>query len=151
MGECGVGPKPTVRLVPQQGKWLTHSSGELKRNREDADKSKDQARHQASYGQPHTVASNEFRHFSPPSCSKKRRRGARGSPPVAPAVPKPIGIDTPGPNPPSANPRRFVRSHMQNAGFATHTDYLDPYNDSAGIGLLSDGGNHGLIQETPRL
>ena len=37
----------------------------LKRNREDAYKSKDQARHQASHRQSSTIASHQFRHFSP--------------------------------------------------------------------------------------
>jgi hypothetical protein len=93
------------RLLPQQVRRRTCSASELKRNCDQHDKSKDQERPQASHCQSGTIASDQFRHFSPPSSP-----GIGGSSPrAAPALPKPGGIDTPGPAQPSFNARTLSR------------------------------------------
>ena len=98
-----------VRLPLQLVRWLTCSASELKRNCDQHDKSKDQERHQGSHCQSGTIASDQFRHFSPPSSPAKRRRSGGSSPRAAPALPKPGGIDTPGPAQPSFNARTLSR------------------------------------------
>ena len=50
----------------------------------------------------------------------------------------------------SLRTRGCGRRRSQANHFAPHTDYLDLLHGSAEIELLSNGGSHGLIQETSR-
>ena len=96
------------RLLPQQVRRRTCSASELKGNCDQRDKSKDQERRQASHRQSGTIASHQFRHFSPPSSPAKRRRSGGSSPRAAPTR-QPGGVNTPGPYRPSANARTLNR------------------------------------------
>ena len=114
-GENTPGPSRPQRGPPRgqapasTSEMATCSASELKRNCDQHNKSKDQERHQASHCQSGTIASDQFRHFSPPSSPAKRRRSGGSSPRAAPALPKPGGIDTPGPAQPSFNARTLSR------------------------------------------
>ena len=68
-----------VRLPLQLVRWLTCSASELKGNCDQHDKSKNQECHQASHCQSGTIASDQFRHFSPPIVLTELTRGP-GSP-----------------------------------------------------------------------